>query len=86
MEKAAAAAEAAQKECASWKSKHEAALERTNQLGVKVGGPRAWLALGATTDEVVCGHPKLRAECVQGAFEAPRTVGSVCPASVSVQG
>ena len=39
VEKAAAASEAAQKECAGWKSKHEAALERTNQLEVKVGVP-----------------------------------------------
>lgn len=50
MEKAAAAAEVAQKECASWKSKHEAALERTNQLEVKVGGPEAWLALRTPTN------------------------------------
>eukprot|EP00891_Asterochloris_glomerata_P002894 jgi/Astpho2/2894/Aster-x0116 len=41
VEKAAAAAEAAQKECVSWKHKHEAALERTNQLEVKLSQLRA---------------------------------------------
>ena len=36
VEQAAAAAEAAQKECASWKAKHEAAVERASQNELKV--------------------------------------------------
>ena len=36
VEQAAAAAEAAQKDCAVWKSKYEAALDRCNQAEFKV--------------------------------------------------
>lgn len=36
MEQAAAAAEAAQKDCAAWKAKYEAALDRCNQAEFKV--------------------------------------------------
>lgn len=37
VQQAAAAAETAQKECAAWKSKYEAALDRCNQQEFKVG-------------------------------------------------
>ena len=36
VEQAAAAAEAAQKDCAAWKAKYEAALDRCNQQEFKV--------------------------------------------------
>lgn len=36
VEQAAAAAEAAQKDCAAWKAKYEAALDRCNQAEFKV--------------------------------------------------
>ena len=37
VEQAAAAAETAQKDCAAWRAKYEAALDRCNQQEFKVG-------------------------------------------------
>lgn len=87
VEQAAAAAEAAQKDCAAWKAKYEAALDRCNQAEFKVGSANhsachvQSLLIAANKRSSRLGQ--LRLQClscavfIEGCNEAEFKVGSV---------